>query len=355
MLTQTDLKSPRIDLKYYNYDSNIPPRQKVQVMDEDSFEQFTIEWLYGFKKQQYSSISKIGGAGDKGRDIIAYYADGSVDYYQCKHYATPLAPSNYYVELGKLCYYTYSGDILTPKTYYIVASNDVGPKLQDLINHPYKLKEKLLDNWDKYCKKDITDEKEVHLDDGLKSHINNFDFNIVTTYPIDKIIDEHLSTIYGAIRFGIQVSEIKKIDTPAEISHDELPYINALLDVYSEQLGIGIKTPEDLTTHKEYNNHLNRQRKDYYSCETIRRFVRDTLINMSDFDILKEEIHNGIIDTHEMPYSNGYERLQAVLRQAVNTNTSKCLLDNKLHCIGNSERKGTCHMLVNDNLIKWVK
>lgn len=34
--------------------------------------------------------------------------------------------------------------------------------------------------------------------------------------------------------------------------------------------------------------------------------------------------------------------------------TSKSMLDSKLHCIGNSERKGVCHMLVNDNKLRWV-
>ena len=71
--------------------------------------------------------------------------------------------------------------------------------------------------------------------------------------------------------------------------------------------------------------------------------------------MLKEEIYNGIIDVHEQDYSTGYKRLVADLQQAAITNTSKSLLDSKLHCIGNCERKGVCHMLVNDCRIKWVK
>lgn len=96
MLTFTELNKPRIDIELYGTDTYIPPIDKVRVMDEDSFEQFTLEWLYGCKKDKYSSIKRIGGAGDKGRDVVAYYNDGSVDYYQCKHYNTALAPSNYY-------------------------------------------------------------------------------------------------------------------------------------------------------------------------------------------------------------------------------------------------------------------
>lgn len=80
MLSFTDLSKPRIDIELYGTDTNIAPIDKVHIMDEDSFEHFTLEWLYGCKKSKYSSIKKIGGAGDKGRDVIAYYNDGSVDY-----------------------------------------------------------------------------------------------------------------------------------------------------------------------------------------------------------------------------------------------------------------------------------
>lgn len=51
--------------------------------------------LYGCKKSKYSSICRIGSAGDKGRDVVAYHNDGSVDYYQCKHYNVALMPTNY--------------------------------------------------------------------------------------------------------------------------------------------------------------------------------------------------------------------------------------------------------------------
>lgn len=134
-----------------------------------------------------------------------------------------------------------------------------------------------------------------------------------------------------------------------------MEYVSALLAAYSEELGMIIDTPKALEAYERFFSHFNRQRKDYYSAETIRRFVRDTLISSFQFDVLKEEIYNGIIDVHEQDYSTGYKRLVADLQQAAITNTSKSLLDSKLHCIGNCERKGVCHMLVNDCRIKWVK
>lgn len=356
MLKFTELKKPRIDIELYGYDTNIMPVDKVRIMDEDSFEQFTLEWLYGCKRSKYSSINIIGGAGDKGRDIVAYYGDGSVDYYQCKHYKNALAPSNYYLELGKLCYYTYNNEIVIHKNYYIIASNDVGPALQDLLDNPAKLLLNLRNNWDKYCKNKITKSTDIILDKNFSDYISSFDFTIIKTYPIEKIIDEYLDTIYGNIRFGGRRLNMPDTLSPNEtIESTELTYISALLEAYSDALGIQINSIEALKAkNHRFFDHLNRQRKDYYAAETIRRFVRDTLTDSRQFDILKEEIYNGIIDTHEQDYDNGYDRLSADLKQAAKVNTSKCILDSKLHCIGNGERKGTCHMLVNDNVIRWV-
>ena len=84
MLSFVQLDKPHIDIELYGTDTNIAPIDKVHIMDEDSFEQFTLEWLFGCKKSKYSSIKRIGGAGDKGRDVVGYYSDGTVDYYQCK-------------------------------------------------------------------------------------------------------------------------------------------------------------------------------------------------------------------------------------------------------------------------------
>ena len=86
MLSFTELEKPHIDIELYGSDSHIPPIDKVHVMDEDSFEQFTLEWLYGCKKSKYSSIKRLGGAGDKGRDVIAYYRRFTNPFYpRCPH------------------------------------------------------------------------------------------------------------------------------------------------------------------------------------------------------------------------------------------------------------------------------
>lgn len=355
MMDFTEVEKPKINIEYYGTDVNIAPIDKIHIMDEDSFEQFTLEWLYGCKKSNYTTMKKIAGAGDKGRDVIAYYSDGSVDYFQCKHYKNSLSPSNYYLELGKLCYYTFTKEIAVPKSYFIIASNDVGSSLQDLIDVPTNLLTSLKENWDTYCKSKITKKETVLLETDFLNYVENFDFSIIKTYPMSQIVDEYLDTIYGNIRFGGRKIALPSTIVPSEtIESDEMTYISELLKAYSEELKVNIDTVKSLEAYDSYFSHLNRQRKDYYSAETIRRFVRDTLTDATQFNILKDEVYDGIIDTHEQNYDSGYKRLVAVLIQASKIITSKSLLDSKLHCIGNSERKGACHMLVNDEKIGWV-
>lgn len=355
MVILSRINKPKIDIALFGMDSNIPAIDKVHMMDEDSFELFTEEWLYGSKRTQYSSISRIGGAGDKGRDVIAECISGAVDYYQCKHYNSPLMPSEYYLELGKLCYYTYCKEIAMPRCYYIVASHDIGPTLSELLKDHDELKKALVDNWETYCEKRITKATNVKLEGNLLAYVQGFDFSVVKHYPISKVIDEHLQTIYGNIRFGGQrLQRPNELEVPAVVEQDEMKYIAALLEAYSDELKTEIDTVKALEAYEKYFRHFSRQRKDYYKAETIRRFVRDTLTNSNEFDILKDDIYDGIIDVHEKQYDSGYKRLIADLEQAVSVNTSRSLLDSRLHFVGSGERKGVCHMLANEDKLKWV-
>lgn len=327
-------------------------------MDEDSFELFVQEWLFECRGNEYTKIEQLGGAGDKGRDIVACCKNGQEDFYQCKHYDTQLSPSEYYVEFGKLCYYTKNGDYNIPRKYYIVASHDIGPKLRDLIESQSLLKKCLKDNWKQYCSKNITQKQIVPLDSSMEQYIDVFDFSIIEHVPMQQIIGEHIRTIFGKIRFGGDVINLPNtIEPPSEIDNDEkeMPYIKELLRAYSEKEKIEIENVENLAAYPECKENFNRQRKNYYAIETVERFVRDTFTNEDELKKLKDEIYEGIIEVHEEKYNNGFERLKADLKQAVKVITNKSLLDSHLKLIGNAERKGTCHKLVNDNRIKWVE
>lgn len=154
-------------------------------------------------------------------------------------------------------------------------------------------------------------------------------------------------------------SSIKKpvpITPPKQIEPEELRYVEELYRVYSEKTGEKCDCEEDLNKHKDLKKNFNYQRKNYYSAETIRRELRDTMIfNEEDnFDILKDEIFDGIIDVRDEEYDLAYERLKAVMAHVTKVQTSKHTNEKLLGWVGPAEKKGVCHMLVNDNRIKWM-
>lgn len=142
------------------------------------------------------------------------------------------------------------------------------------------------------------------------------------------------------------------------IAPQELPYINALCEVYAEKINQAI-TPDTITTlNPILRHHYSEQRKAYYSAESIQRSVREVFADgEKQFDALKRDAFDGISDTYyDDRHQNGYDRLMSVLDKITTITLTKSSLINIVGLIGNLEKKGICHILVNDDVIKsWVK
>lgn len=145
------------------------------------------------------------------------------------------------------------------------------------------------------------------------------------------------------------------LSPPDELSEDEMPYVEALLEAYADAEGLEKLSKDELDSYRKYKKNFQRQRKDYYAAESVRRGTREAFGNTDpdQFETLKNETYDGIVDVHEQEYENGFDRLGAVMTQAAITPISKCTLC-ETDWIGNSEKKGVCHFLVNDGRIKWV-
>lgn len=85
----------------------IPPIERIKIFSSNQWEDFILEWADSLRFE-YSLVERCGGAGDMGRDIVATCVNpkDGWDYYQCKHYKNPLHPSDIWVEIGKLVYYS---------------------------------------------------------------------------------------------------------------------------------------------------------------------------------------------------------------------------------------------------------
>jgi len=332
------------------------PQQRMTAVSSDEFEHIVHEWAYDYLKNKYHSVFQLGGSGDKGRDVIAYIDNTKqvVDVYQCKHYQKPLTPSQYWVEFGKLCYYTYIGDYPIPKTYYIVASQGLGKEMKEYLENPQEINQALINNWDKYCKKGITDTKQIPIDLKIKKYIQEFSFQIVEEVSMLRLLDEYSETKWFKYRFGGGLKRRPKSIKPSvEVGEEEkeLPYVVELLKAYSEFEKSPFSSVESLADNEYLYDHFHRQRLDFYSAQSLKRFSRDEFIEEDPYVEAKDEIYSGVIDICAQKYDHGLARANSTLSEA-----RKISLDgNELGKINPSDKSGMCHELVNDKKLKWVK
>ena len=338
---------------------SIPAIERLRFFSHDQFEDFILEWANDYLANKYLKVARCSGSGDKGRDIVAYIdlpgsANTRWDNYQCKHYDKKLSPSEFWVEIGKVCYFTHTGEYSIPEKYYLVTSNGIGPTLNDLFSDRNKMKREFINNWDGYCAKKIIKNETIPLTGALLAHAEEFNFNIFDWISELDIISQHKETRWHAARFGGGLIKPRPILEPIgdEIASQETRYVKQLFDAYAEHLGRPINTRLELCQDNELLSHFERQRVGYYSAAALKQFERDTLPDETVFENLKEEILYGVIDTCYLPAQDGYERVKKTVAMAQNVQVSSNPLS---PCIRAHDRTGLCHHLANEDKLVWVK
>lgn len=333
----------------------IPAIDKLKIVSPNEYEDIIREWIAGYCQKKYVGVRKVGGANDKGRDVVAFINEANdYDNYQCKHYDHPLAPSDVWKELGKLCYYTFDGSYKLPQKYFFVAPQGVGPKLSDYLQKPTDLKTHLIKEWESKCKNGISDKVEIELSVELLAHINSIDFSIFKFLDPQEFIEQHQQTNYYAARFG---GGLKKRDKPIfdKINEAEmlLRYVEQLFEAYSDHLKTNVQTISELNIHTELFNHFNRQRECFYWAEALNEFSRDSLpTGNTCFAELKEEIFHSVVDISNQAHTTGYENIKKTTAIAVALN----IQSNALLSVSKTQDKiGICHHLANENKLTWVK
>ncbi|RYG99673.1 MAG: hypothetical protein EON58_03105 [Alphaproteobacteria bacterium] len=336
----------------------IPAIQQIKLFSPSDWEEFIEEWATSLgSRYGFHTVERCAGAGDMGRDVVAYKADPMQDpswiNFQGKHYNAPLTPSEVYIELGKLCYYTYTGEYTVPELYYFAAPQGVGTKLSQLIKNPDSLRQALLQNWDDKCRDKITTTQSVHLDGDFKAYVENFDFDIFRSLSAVKVVEEHSQTRWHAARFQTGLPPRgPNLEPPAAIDPSlEARYVRQLLDAYGQCLGSACSDVESLpTASPTHANHLQRSREQFYSAESLRNFSRDTLPE-GEYERLQDEIHEGVLDTAEDAYPHGFQRVIATIQFARQLQLTSHPL---IHRMQSSDRAGICHQLANEDRLTWV-
>ena len=349
-LASVPLPSGTLPLDIASAGPAIPAIERLRIMSSTQWEDFVLEWAHSLETT-YASVERCAGAGDMGRDVVGYLqhsADSPWDNFQCKHYDHALTPSNVWIELGKLCYYTYIGEYSVPRAYSFVAPQGAGNKLSRLLREPEGLREGLLREWDSHCRRSIAS-TETPLDDGLRMHIAAFDFSRIRAVSPLTIIQQHRASPWHVGRFGGGLPlRPPAPPPPAIIEASETTYVRALLDAYEERIGAAIALPESLLD-PDLAAHFSRSRREFYSAESLREFSRDN-VPPGTFDQLLDEVHSGVIDVVDAHHRDAVERvLQTVSRAKALQLTANALVPR----VTTTDRGGMCHQLANDRRVRW--
>ena len=333
----------------------IPAIKRIQLFSPDEWEDFVLEWAHSLTAR-YARVNKCGGAGDQGRDVIGFDDSTSPptwDNYQCKHYKQPLQPSDIWTELGKLTYYTHTGEYSAPRHYFFVAPHGLGTTLTRRIGDSNWFSTNLIQNWDTYCTRKIKPSQSIPLTDELREFVESFDFSIIDQVPPLDLLTGHASTRWHAARFGGQMKDRGEIPSPpAQPAPAEAVYLRKLFDAYAEHRGKPVAKIEDLRACEDLSGHCHDSRREFYSAESLRSFSRDTL-PVGSFEVLQQEIHDGIRDELRHPSYNGYQRVLAVVKSARQLAITSHPLLPRMNV---RDRGGVCHQLANDHDdIRWVK
>ena len=159
-----------------------------------------------------------------------------------------------------------------------------------------------------------------------------------------------------------RLDAIPKIEAdvpPKTETEHERVYIAALYEAYDDAVPESATPPsEDISQYPKFDKDLKNRRIEYFAAESVRRGTREIFRNNdpdSLFSELMSQTNSGVSDIHAMDYSHGYERMLNVMIHASNLNLDNTILGNIPTWVGPSQKKGVCHILVNEGEIKgWV-
>ncbi len=325
--------------------------RSILALDDEQLEELILKWIYNHS--EYDSVESFRGTGDKGRDVVGFYSklkhEGEWDNYQCKQYGSPLNSTNVIREIGKMLYYSYQGEFSLPKSYYFIAPRGLNREAEKLLFNPQIFKETILNEWDNKCRKNIIKTKEICLGKDLIKHINKYDFSTIFRINLDKLL---MSAGIKAVLhkdFGVELDAPPQGNVPQAVQDIELPYIGQLLDVYGERDKC-IYCQDEATDHLVHGEHLREQRERFFHADAFERHFRDNSFQ-DDLGLLRGEVYSGVKDVHKKTYTDGLERLGAVMAQAAVANPTSPLAKYAQIQV----KQGLCHHFANEGTLKWKK
>jgi hypothetical protein len=333
--------------------SMISPAIRIQELDDGQLEEFVDLWATQ-KSKLYVRVERVGGANDKGRDVIGFLTrrrhEGDWHLYQCKRktVGSKLGLPEALLELGKVFYHHSEGAYATlPTKIVFVSPRGIVGSLMTLLQNPSTIAAALIGNWDNYCKSKITNVP-VPLTDRLKVLIDGYDFANVEYLTAPMIVKDPDARPALVKVLGLVPEEAPPGAAPDSIQPEELEYVDQLRRVYAEAAGIDIKTADDILLHADHSQHFRDQRNRFFDAEFFQRFHRDSTPPEA-LAAFREDVYHGVIDVHRQRHPSRLDRLDAVMRHA---STLPAGLIGRVVRV--PVKQGMCHHLANEGRMKWT-
>lgn len=335
-------------------------KEILDCMNEDTYEELIASWAFHCLRNNdcgYEDVLRLGGAGDGGMDVVAFYSQAKedCDIYQCKHYKNAISLSDVIAELGKFLYHIYTKYLPTPRSYYLMAPKGLTAHFTIVYTNTSKLKETIISNWDTKIAMHISKNENISYKGDLIEFLNSFDYSKFKFYSPDKLIADirkrehrHVYNQYFGVRKG-ELERIKK-EVPNKYIDYEFTYINHLIDAYNDVKKNELVTSENIS-ESIYSKHFIRSREEFWLAESVRKMSEENCPGDNDeFTELEDDMYRHIADTHEEIYENAFKRVKAVTDKAICFVKKERIISGEL---GSSELKGVCFQLSNENRLIW--
>ncbi|MBR1330738.1 hypothetical protein ABIA00_004195 [Bradyrhizobium ottawaense] len=339
----------------------VDPLDRLAQFSPEEFERFTLEWASGYLASKIPDVHEVqqrGGAGDKGRDIVVWLDPPSSksrrwSLYQCKHYDTKLGTGVAAAEIGKVLYYTFTGDYSSPQEYWFVTHRGVTSDFQDYVDQPEALRTYILAGWNDRCATKITSKQTIALSAALKAHIQGFDFSIFRVKQPLTLIDEHAQTRFHLTVFGAPLIERPPPPTPPSmVAASESEYIEQLYQVIGADLGKRVTAVADFASAEKHSSLFDRSRITFYCAEGLKELARDQMADTTYFDTLLQEFCDGLYFDYSASGVSGLQRLINTVKAAQSLQLGGHVLVPHVRA---SDREGMCHQMANERLVNWCK
>lgn len=333
----------------------------LKTMHEETYEELVTAWAFWCLKEdgksKYEDVLHIGGAGDKGVDVIAYTDQTTkrCDIYQCKHYNHPINRSDIIGEIGKFLFFMWKNEIAIPESYYLMGPEGLSGQFTHVYTDPEKLKKAVQDSWAKDIAGHIEKGKAHLLEGELKNFVESFDYTKFKVYSVNRFLKDLLECEKRYVYFqyfGFHKEYMHRIKKPAptELDEYERKYIGYLLDAYNDVDGVtGIN--EETVKSSEFAGHYNRARDEFWLAESVKKMEEENRPGDTDeFEELKDDMEDFVADTYEQKYNDANQRMRAVTDKSTSMPKKDRIISSEL---GARELKGVCFQLSNEDRLIW--